>query len=72
MALPGGDPIAAAFAAGETPSPEMVAASQEREGFSRRAALSCFAIILCSVAALHVIPRSHLLLHAPLEVPPKH
>jgi serine/threonine-protein kinase len=27
-ALPGGDPLAAALAAGETPSPEMVAASQ--------------------------------------------
>src|SRR5712691_11841533 len=30
MALPGGDPIAAALAAGETPSPEMVAASGEK------------------------------------------
>ena len=42
MALPGGDPIAAALAAGETPSPEMVAASQEQEGFSPRAAILCF------------------------------
>src|SRR5580700_4974480 len=32
MAMPGGDPIAAALAAGETPSPEMVAASGEKEG----------------------------------------
>lgn len=31
-ALPGGDPLAAALAAGETPSPEMVAASGETEG----------------------------------------
>ncbi len=36
MALPGGDPIAAALAAGETPSPEMVSASGEKEGFSPR------------------------------------
>ena len=43
MALPGGDPIAAALAAGETPSPEMIAASQEKEGFSPRAAMLCFA-----------------------------
>ncbi len=71
MALPGADPIAAALAAGETPSPETIAASREREGFSRRAAISCFAIILCSAAALHVIPRSHLLVHAPLELPPQ-
>src|SRR5271163_1820952 len=31
-ALPGGDPLAAALAAGETPSPEMVAAAGESEG----------------------------------------
>src|SRR3984957_9033430 len=31
-ALPGGDPLAAALAAGETPSPAMVAASGEKEG----------------------------------------
>jgi len=31
-ALPGGDPLAAAIAAGETPSPEMVAASSAKEG----------------------------------------
>ena len=42
MALPGGDPIAAALAAGETPSPEMVAASGEKEGFSTRTAVLCF------------------------------
>jgi serine/threonine protein kinase len=32
LALPGGDPLAAAIAAGETPSPEMVAASGSKEG----------------------------------------
>ena len=31
-ALPGGDPLAAALAAGETPSPQMVAASGKHEG----------------------------------------
>src|SRR5580700_7855663 len=31
-AMPGGDPLAAALAAGETPSPEMVAAAGESEG----------------------------------------
>ena len=46
MALPGGDPIAAALAAGETPSPEMVAASGEKEGFSPRLATLCFAGVL--------------------------
>src|SRR5215831_13110376 len=52
MALPGGDPIAAALAAGETPSPEMVAASGEKEGFSARAAIACFVGLLLSLAAL--------------------
>ena len=33
-ALPGGDPLAAALAAGETPSPEMVVAAGEGEGLA--------------------------------------
>ncbi len=37
--LPGGDPLAAALAAGETPSPQMVAAAGEGEGLSLRVAL---------------------------------
>ncbi len=49
-ALPGGDPLAAALAAGETPSPEMVAAAGEDIGLSRRAAISLFAAFLVSVA----------------------
>ena len=39
-ALPGGDPLAAALAAGETPSPEMVAAAGETEGRRPVVALS--------------------------------
>jgi serine/threonine-protein kinase len=35
-ALPGGDPLAAALAAGETPSPEMVAAAGTVEGMPRK------------------------------------
>jgi len=34
-ALPRGDPLAAALAAGETPSPEMVAAAGATEGMGR-------------------------------------
>jgi Protein kinase domain len=37
-ALPGGDPLAAFLAAGETPSPELVAAAGEGDGFSPRVA----------------------------------
>src|SRR5260370_35635802 len=38
-ALPGGDPLAAALAAGETHAPEMVAAAGETEGLSPPIAL---------------------------------
>ncbi len=38
-ALPGGDPLAAALAAGETPSPQVVAAAGETAGMPVRAAL---------------------------------
>ena len=39
-ALPGGDPIAAALAAGETPSPEMVAAAPKEGALQPRAAIA--------------------------------
>src|ERR1035438_9583324 len=42
-ALPGGDPLAMALAAGETPSPEMVAAGAV-EGMPRKWALLCLAL----------------------------
>ena len=45
-ALPGGDPLAAALAAGETPSPEMVAAAGGSIGLSPRVAWPVFAAIL--------------------------
>src|SRR5262249_6421713 len=39
-ALPGGDPLAAALAAGETPSPEMVAAAKIEEGLNPPVAIA--------------------------------
>ena len=45
-ALPGGDPLAAALAAGETPSPAMVAASGEIEGTRPRIAIACLAAVV--------------------------
>ncbi len=53
--LPGGDPLAAAIAAGETPTPGMVAAAAERGDLSVRAALgglAFFTIALLTFAAL--------------------
>ena len=45
-ALPGGDPLAAALAAGETPSPQMVAAAGETAGLAPRMAILCLAAAL--------------------------
>jgi hypothetical protein len=54
-ALPGGDPLAAALAAGETPSPEMVAAAGESERISVRTAVVCLAVVVAGMAALAVL-----------------
>src|SRR5208283_1167750 len=51
-ALPGGDPLAAALAAGETPSPEMVAAAGEKEGLNPRIGLLCVAGVCILLALL--------------------
>jgi serine/threonine protein kinase len=51
-ALPGGDPLAAALAAGETPSPQLVAASGESAGLRPRAAVICLAAVLLGLAAV--------------------
>ncbi|HZW92528.1 MAG TPA: serine/threonine-protein kinase [Candidatus Eremiobacteraceae bacterium] len=48
-ALPGGDPLAAALAAGETPSPQLVAASGETAGLRSRVAVACFAAVLAAL-----------------------
>ena len=45
-ALPGGDPLAAALAAGETPSPEMVANAGRRDAISPVYGLSAIAVIV--------------------------
>jgi hypothetical protein len=49
-ALPGGDPLAEALAAGETPSPEMVAAAGEGEGLSPVVAVSLLLAVLVGIA----------------------
>jgi hypothetical protein len=49
-ALPGGDPLAAALAAGETPSPQLVAASGESAGLRPRSAVFCLAGVLLGLA----------------------
>ena len=51
-ALPGGSPLEAALAAGETPSPAMVAAAPLPGALGRRAAVSCLAGIGVLLVAL--------------------
>ena len=51
-AMPGGDPLAAALAAGETPSPQLVAASGETAGLRPRVAVICMAAILVGLAVV--------------------
>ncbi len=67
--LPGGDPLAAAVAAGETPSPELVAASGEAGTLSRARAWLSFASCLAAVAIaalliapvnlINIVPQPH-------------
>jgi hypothetical protein len=71
-ALPGGDPLAAALAAGETPSPEMVAASGETEGISPAVAWTALAgIFLFVTAGILFSAQSKLYRRVPLEKPPE-
>jgi len=56
--LPGGDPLAAALAAGETPSPETVAAAGETEGLPPKLALAWLvAALVFLAAAMFLSPR---------------
>ncbi len=58
-ALPGGDPLAAALAAGETPSPQLVAASGETSGLRPRVAVICLAALLLVIGLAEFISVRH-------------
>lgn len=71
-ALPGGDPLAAALAAGETPSPEMVAAAGSSEGLRPRIALILLALVLLGMTAYSFASDATKLNNlAPLDNPPE-
>jgi serine/threonine-protein kinase len=71
-ALPGGDPLAAALAAGETPSPEMVAAAGATEDMRPRLAIALLAITtLGLLALLFMADRYKLHNRVPLDNPPE-
>jgi len=56
-ALPGGDPLAAALAAGETPSPELVAQAGGAEGVSPKMVIGLFLAALVFTALWVVLAR---------------
>ena len=69
-ALPGGDPLAAALAAGETPSPEMVAASGGVGALAPRLAAACLAVALIGVSAVVALsPRTQAVQYLKYEKP---
>jgi len=69
--LPGGDPLAAALAAGETPSPEMVAAAGRHEAIPLVASLAGAAgIVLALVALTALYQRVMLINRLPPPKPP--
>jgi hypothetical protein len=70
--LPGGDPLAAALAAGETPSPEMVAAATRRGSLSVPAAAGLLAAVLALVALLFWSnPKAGIHSRLPADHPPE-
>jgi serine/threonine protein kinase len=70
-ALPGGDPLAAALAAGETPSPEMVAAAGERHATSPLFATATTAAILTLLlVGAALLARQNLSNQVPFEKSP--
>ena len=71
-ALPGGDPLAAALAAGEMPSPELVASAGKLEGLAPKYSVPCLiAIIVCLCAAVALRARYAAVMHTPLDDPPE-
>ncbi|MFQ5525148.1 MAG: protein kinase [Thermoanaerobaculia bacterium] len=68
-ALPGGDPLAAALAAGETPSPEMVAAAGEEGSLAPKTALALLlGFLLPTVAFIGLAGRYQVTADLPLEL----
>ena len=71
-ALPGGDPIAAALAAGETPSPQMVADAGDQGAAAPALAWAALALFLAALAGcIALSPYKQLLGMVPLEKPPE-
>ncbi len=71
-ALPGGDQLAAALAAGETPSPDLVAAAGEGEGLPVRLAVAILAVSLALIAGIGVWGAAvDITSRVPIDAPPE-
>jgi len=72
VALPGGDPLAAALAAGETPSPELVASAGKLEGLERKYSVPCLVLVAaCLIAAIVLQARTATICNTPMDNPPE-
>jgi serine/threonine-protein kinase len=70
--LPGGDPLAAALAAGETPTPEMVAAAGAETGLEPLAArLALIGVVVALVVAGVLAQKTLLINQASYDLPPQ-
>jgi Protein kinase domain len=69
--LPGGDPLAAALAAGETPSPEMVAAAGERQAVAGGTVIAVTAGLLALLVLAIVLIARHQLSNRTLRQAPR-
>jgi serine/threonine-protein kinase len=71
-ALPGGDPLAAALAAGETPSPELVAEAGAAGGLNPSIAVPCLAAFLIAAGLLVSLSGKGVLVRrVTLDTPPE-
>jgi hypothetical protein len=70
-ALPGGDPLAEALAAGETPSPDVLAAAAETEAVPVLRGLALFATLIAAIAVYAAFaPRATMADLVPLDKAP--
>lgn len=70
-AMPGGDPLAAALAAGETPSPELVAAAGQTEGLALRYSIPCLVFaVACLIGTIFWRQYGDSIMRSPVDLPP--
>jgi predicted Ser/Thr protein kinase len=70
--LPGGDPLTAALAAGETPSPDLVASAGQQVGIRPALGLVCLAATIAGLVGVMLLgPRVQMVSKVAMEHPPE-